>query len=165
MKLREVAKSLCGIDIEKKLINLVRQELGIQDIFSGNAEALEEIPFEGIFEVILVGDLIEHLSSPGCMLESVKRFMSSHSELIITTPDVLRLMANLRVNLGIFNESPAHICAFSIYTLANLLNRHGFTICEAYTGFDHPAQSVKQKAFYRIGSMYFKLFPAQGGGH
>lgn len=90
----------------------------------GDAELLDRSPLRGTFDVIVFGNLIEHLSFPGRALEGVRRFMAPNSELVISTPKAFGLLANVRIGLGRFYGGNEHLAAYSRFTLPALLARH-----------------------------------------
>jgi len=112
------------------------------------------------FDVLVVSDIIEHLSNPGLMLEGIKRFCDQNSIIIITTPHSFGLMNYLRFIFGKFHEGTEHVITFNIPNLINLLKKHGFhveTIDMCYQN-----HSYKKKLF-KIGKLFFKRFPKFGG--
>jgi len=48
---------------------------------------LENVAIEQKFDIIVCGELIEHIENPGLMLDGIKRFMNDDRILIITTPN------------------------------------------------------------------------------
>jgi hypothetical protein len=78
------------------------------------------------------------LSNPGLMLEGIKRFMNNDSELLITTPNAFGLLHFTKWVAGCFKEGNDHVLSFQIYTLSNLLRRHGFSINQVHTCYNRP---------------------------
>src|SRR6266545_3648435 len=67
--LRKRAARLVGVDLDKD--SLIRMAaLGYQDLHHGNAERLDEAGIDEKFEIIVAGDLLEHITRPGDMLDS-----------------------------------------------------------------------------------------------
>ena len=66
--------------------------LGIfTNIVAGDVEKLGELRLRGPFDVVVAGDIIEHLSNPGMMLDGVRALCTAESSLIITTPNAFGL--------------------------------------------------------------------------
>jgi len=61
-------KEVLGVDIDKTKINRLRK-LGY-NVICGNAE---RIKINKKFDVVIAGELIEHLSNPGLFLENIKK--------------------------------------------------------------------------------------------
>ncbi|MBO0181221.1 hypothetical protein J0682_30075, partial [Vibrio parahaemolyticus] len=74
------------------------------------------------FDVIVAGEIIEHLNNPGLFLSGVRRFMHRDSKLVITTINAYCAMRffvyALRGRRGI-NEfvHPDHVAYYSYSTL------------------------------------------------
>lgn len=147
-----IAKSVIGLDIDRDGIEKAKKE-GIQNIFYCNVENIGDIKmssFRKEFDIILAGEIIEHLSNPGLFLENIKGFFSSKTEMIITTPNALCLHRYIYTFFtGYERVHPEHMCYFSYNTLKELLVRHGFIIKETY--------------YYTLGNniekMIYKIFP------
>lgn len=128
----EVSNRSVGIDLDKKGIDIAKNE-GIQNIIWGNVEEMENISLNEKFTLIVAGEIIEHLSNPGNFLDGVKKFFSHDTEMIITTPNSFcfqRFIPTLILKKETVH--PDHTCYYSYNTLANLLERHGFSIKEYY---------------------------------
>lgn len=107
--MKKQAKSLLGIDIE---------DSNDKDIVKGN---IENYKFNKKFDVVIAGDLIEHLDNPGMFLDNINKCMHKDSILIITTPNAKWFTVILKPN-------PTHTLWHDKYTLSYLLNKHKFKI-------------------------------------
>ena len=161
-KLRSVCKEVVGVDHDKAAVNELRR-LGFDEIIYGNAEHLEQVGLNKIFDIVLCGDLIEHLSNPGLMLEGAKLFMDAQSEFIISAPNSFGGLHFLRYCFGAFREGNDHVLSFSVFTLNNLLRRHRFVISETYSCYNRPPANRLDSLRYRVGVPFFKAFPKLGG--
>jgi len=161
--LTRVASEVIGLDLNAKAVNMLRQELGCEDLLIGDVEHLEQLPLKRTFAVIVFGDLIEHLSCPGLALEGIRRFMSDDSELIISTPNAFSLLANVRFTLGRFRDGAEHVAHYSKFALSTLLERHHLETTEFFTCFDRPPQSWLQRFRFALGTPVFKIAPERGG--
>lgn len=89
---------------------------------------------EKSFHVATLWDVIEHLSDPLPAMESVFRLLTPGGYVAISTPNVDGLYPKASylpakiLNYWTHVEPPAHLCQFSIRTLASLLSRAGFDI-------------------------------------
>ncbi len=81
-RIATVADSVVGLD----LLEADAAELNARGyhIVVGNAE---DFDLSREFDVIVAGDLIEHLSNPGRFLEAAARHMGPDSRLVVTTPN------------------------------------------------------------------------------
>lgn len=126
------AKSTIGIDLNKKVFGFLRRNLGITNIVYGNVEDPTTFDLQpGSLkktQVVLIPDLIEHLSNPGNMLEGIKKHFPANVKIIILTPNPFawyNFVATL-FNKEIF--TPYHTLYFTSESMKILLNQHGFKL-------------------------------------
>ena len=127
-KIMASASYAVGIDYLKDEVEIIKKELGLVAYF-GDATNLHEVDLQETFDVIVCGELIEHISNPGLMLDGIKRFMHDESILIITTPNPWSVLWIRHMNSN-YNEenwlNKEHVCWYSFQTLKQLLGRHGY---------------------------------------
>ena len=128
-RLMKVAGSVAGLDIDADGIEKARS-MGVQNIIHGDLERLDEVNIAGKFDVIVAGEIIEHLTNPGLFLSGVKRFFGSHTEMLVTTPNAFSLHRFLLALRGIEYVHPDHVCYYSYTTLEHLLMCNGFSVDE-----------------------------------
>lgn len=127
-KIANTAKKLVGIDYLKNEVELIRKKFDY-DVYFGNVMKLNKVDISKKFDVIVCGELIEHISNPGLMLDGIKRFMHLNTILIITTPNPWRdlWVKNMYTNnLEINWINPEHVCWYSFQTLKQLLFRYNY---------------------------------------
>jgi len=134
------ASEIVGVDYLENDVNIIREKYNYEGYF-GDANHLENVPLNRTFDVIVCGELIEHITNPGLMLEGVKRFMHADSVLIITTPNKWASYYIHQARKKVNEESwinPEHSCWYSHYTLKNTLSRHGYAEVryDYYFGFE-----------------------------
>ena len=139
-----VASAITGIDYLEEDVKIIRKKYNYEGYF-GDANHLENVKLDRTFDVIVCGELIEHITSPGLMLEGIKRFMHNDSILIITTPNPWDMTFIKKIRKGSTEENwinPEHICWYSKYTLKNTLARHGYVEkkYDYYFGFETARQ-------------------------
>lgn len=128
-RLMKVAGSVVGLDIDADGIEKARSA-GIQNIIHGDLERLDEVNIASKFDIIVAGEIIEHLSNPGLFLAGVRRFFGSNTEMVVTTPNVFSLHRFLIALRGFEYVHPDHVCYYSYTTLEHLLIGHGFAVEE-----------------------------------
>jgi len=104
------------------------------------------------FDVILAGEIIEHLSNPGLFLKQCKKHLKKEGFLILSTPSTFNLYENLknvlflRINPPV---NPEHTFYYSPSTIKELIERESFKV-EKIDFFD----------FYGsyLGKIRFNLF-------
>jgi hypothetical protein len=111
--------TVVGVDYSEAVVNEYRR-LGIfTNIVVGNVERLNELRIDEKFDVILCGDIIEHISNPGLMLEGTKRLCHSNIKVIVTTPHAFCLMNYLRFALNKFDDGVEHVRIFNMQNIKN----------------------------------------------
>ena len=86
-QLLKVALTVAGIDRDERAIEMIRSKVGWDNLHAADVEHLERLDLRGTFDVVLFGNLVEHLSCPGLALNGIHRFMNENSEMIISTPN------------------------------------------------------------------------------
>ncbi len=148
-KLSQVA-DVVGVDYSIEVIEEYGR-LGIfTNIVAGNVEELTELPLPGPFDVVIAGDIIEHLSNPGMMLDGIRAFCTADTSLIITTPNAFGLPNYGRFLLHRFKEGEEHVLSFNATTLSQLLNRHGYKVIRLETCFQ-PLSADRYGPLFTIG--------------
>jgi len=106
-----------------------REELGLEVVRAGLFEA--ELPAGG-FEVVTLGDVIEHLTDPGAALERIRDLLVPDGLLWMALPDAGSLVAR---GLGRrwWSVIPTHVQYFTRASIRELLERAGFQVLEITT--------------------------------
>lgn len=97
------------------------------DVLAGDAESFS---IGRQFNVIVAGELIEHLSNPGKFFERVNEHLLSGGKMILTTPNPWYARRFLEAAIGGINVNPEHTAWFDKQTLTELLNRYDLTVSE-----------------------------------
>jgi SAM-dependent methyltransferase len=127
-KIACVAKKLVGIDYLADEIQKIKEKYNYQCYYA-DVTKLGDLSLNDKFDIIVCGELIEHLENPGLMLEGVKKFMKSDALLIITTPNPWSKQRIKLIKSGILEKewlNIEHTCWFSYQTLSQLLERKGY---------------------------------------
>lgn len=133
-ELAKIAGELYGFDFDQAGIDILEKH-GTKNLYRADLEKLEEVDLNEKFDVIVAGEMIEHLSNPGLFLRGIKRFMHSETDLLITTINAysgLRFaIYGLRGKGGI-NEPvhPDHVSYYSYKTLSLVLQRENLVVKE-----------------------------------
>jgi SAM-dependent methyltransferase len=130
--LARTASSLYGIDSDAKGIELL-ENAGFKNIYPGDLENLDNVEIDETFDVIVAGEMIEHLNNPGLFLNGIKRFMNAETRLVLTTINAycgMRFaMYGVRGKRGrVEFVHPDHVAYYSYSTLKLLLERHGMHV-------------------------------------
>jgi predicted TPR repeat methyltransferase len=127
------AAQLCiGVDVLEQGLEVMRRrgyEVVLHDLRTG----LGTIADKGPFDVIVAGELIEHVESLDMLFDVASALLASDGQLIITTPNPYaphRVRAGQR---GIVWENVDHILYAFPSGIAELAERHGLVLSEATT--------------------------------
>ena len=137
-RLMSVAARIVGLDYLKEEVDEIQKTVGCECVV-GDCLDLDNEDLDGTFDVIVCGELIEHLENPKAMLDGIRRFCTKNSVIIITTPNPWdrKWIANTQSGL---NEktwlNPEHVCWFSMETLKNMLTRCGYEVVRADRYFE-----------------------------
>lgn len=137
LQLLGVARELWGLDGDERGLAQLEAR-GIPNLVRGDLEQLHDVRLETPFDVIVAGEIIEHLSNPGLFLRGIKHLMGDDTILAITTVNAYcaaRAVTYALAGRGGRQEPvhPDHVAYYSYATLHHLLDRHGFTV--AHTSF------------------------------
>jgi 2-polyprenyl-3-methyl-5-hydroxy-6-metoxy-1,4-benzoquinol methylase len=123
--LKQVASTLDGMDLYEDGVNYLRT-LGY-NIALGDAQN-----FDGgkTYDVIVAGDLIEHLDNPGDFLDCCNAHLRDGGKLLLSTPNpwYWRFCVKAAFFGGRVNPNPEHTIWLCPTVLGHLLSRHGLRI-------------------------------------
>ena len=108
-QVKAVAKSYTGIDV---------QTPNSPDVVQGN---MENYDFGRTFDVVIAGDVIEHVSNQGLFLDNIVRHLRDDGVLIITTP-------NAKWPTVFLSPHPDHVLWHDRSTLRGVVRRHGLEV-------------------------------------
>jgi len=122
------ARYCLGVDIEKDELKKLRDK-GYNVKFAD----VETMNLGEKFEVVVAGELVEHLSNPGLFIQQANLHLEKDGLLIITTPNAFSFGFIYRKLLGkTMRVHDQHTCFFDVQTATQLLNRYGFEVQDVY---------------------------------
>lgn len=127
-KIDSVAKTLVGFDYLKDDVEILKNKYNYEAYYA-DVMNLQEVELNQTFDVVVCGELIEHIENPGLMLDGIKRFMNKDTILIITTPNPWMKQRVSLVNSDVKESewlNKEHVSWYSYQTLKQLLERKGF---------------------------------------
>lgn len=159
--IKMTANKLIGFDFEKEEVEKL-QKKGY-NIHYANIEEINTYTKE-TFDVIVLGSVIEHLSNPGLMLDSIRKLCHDNTIIIISTINAWspRYFVSAFVNEEERTCRPDHVTWYSHYVMEVLLKRHGFLISEKCFYNFYPLKITGIRPFFRI--MIKRLFPVLSHG-
>ncbi len=124
--LAQSARELVGIDLDRAGVDAARAAgyeayaIDCCDPVAVSAAGID------LADVVVAGEVIEHLDRPGSFLDGVHHLVAPGGVLVVTTPNAVgwinafALLGNLEVN------HPDHVVMFTCRTLDAMLVRHGW---------------------------------------
>ncbi|MCM8776273.1 MAG: class I SAM-dependent methyltransferase [Candidatus Omnitrophica bacterium] len=126
--LKSCARNVLGVDYQAKEVTRLKEKG--YDVVCADVESLN---LNRLFDVVIAGNIIEHLSNPGLFLEGVKRHLRPNGIFILTTDNGYGLRSLKAV---LFRDrirpNQEHTLAFEEEVLRQLLIRHGFQVSDFY---------------------------------
>ena len=128
--LKEISRNLIGIDLYDNGIEYLKKQ-GF-NVLTADAQCFDP---NRTFDVIVAGDIIEHLEDFHGFLEICKKHMHIDSRLLISTPNpwywrnTIKAAFSQEVSVNL-----EHTCWLCPRTLRQLVNRHGMDIGEIEFG-------------------------------
>ncbi|WP_315789084.1 class I SAM-dependent methyltransferase [Fischerella sp. JS2] len=150
------AKTCLGVDILEDDVKKL-QSMGFNIICAD----ITQSPLEEKFDVIVCGEVLEHLDTPGNLLASATKMLLPEGRLVLSVPNPWYINVVLK---NILNGSPYidnvdHVCWFDPCTLCELGERHGL-ILDNFIGVAVTAQELSNlhtKVFFGLTPFFINL--------
>jgi SAM-dependent methyltransferase len=124
--LARTARDLVGIDLDTPGVDAARAQG--YEAYALDACDQAAVAAAGIVpaDVVVAGEVIEHLDDPGSFLQGMHHLVAPGGVLVVTTPNANGLV-NAFALLGNFEVNhPDHVVMFTCRTLDGMLIRHGW---------------------------------------
>jgi SAM-dependent methyltransferase len=127
------AKELVGIDLDAEGVEAARRQG--YEAYVADCRDPEQVDALALApaEVVVAGEVIEHLDDPGSFLEGLHRLLAPGGRLVLTTPNASGLLNGFAAMAGAEINHPDHVILFSWRTLTNLMGRHGWEVVDTVT--------------------------------
>jgi 2-polyprenyl-3-methyl-5-hydroxy-6-metoxy-1,4-benzoquinol methylase len=133
------------------------------EVLVGDVETLE-LPFElGSFDVVLCGDLIEHLREPEPFLARMRPLLRDDGRLVLTTPNVANWSVRLALLAGRWRYTErgildrTHVHLFTRRTLVEALERALYRVVEL--DYTVPVPGIGSPSVERVAHAVGRLRP------
>jgi len=145
-QIKEVAYHVIGIDILEDDTNILNKN-GYEIVCAN----VENFNLNKTFDIIVAGDLIEHLSNIGLFLDCVKKHMHKDSLLIISTPNPFNIEQTMTaVFQNEISINDQHTTWLSPHNFWELSNRHNLSIIDFYW--------VNTRFDFKVTRRFYKFF-------
>jgi SAM-dependent methyltransferase len=131
-ELEKIAGEIYGFDFDQAGIDILNRH-GAKNLYRADLEKLDKVDLDETFDVIIAGEMIEHLNNPGLFLRGIKRFMNPETSLIITTINAycgMRFWQYFLRGKNGANEPvhPDHVAYYSYSTLNLIIRRENLEV-------------------------------------
>lgn len=153
--------TVVGLELDPTAAAMAREVC--EEVLVGDVETME-LPFEpGSFDVVLCGDLIEHLRDPEAFLARVRPLLRAEGRVVLSTPNVANWAMRLGLlagrwrytERGILDRTHTHL--FTRSTLVETLERAGYRVVEL--DFTVPLPVARTPATERVAHAVGRLRP------
>lgn len=134
-----VARSAVGIDYLEKEVAAIRETVGCE-CYTGDVMRLGDLGLKEKFDVIVCGELIEHVESARDLLAGIKELCHEGTDVIITTPNPWDRKWAAYMRSGRLEAewaNPEHVAWYSMMTLTKLLERCDYEVIRAEHYFEN----------------------------
>lgn len=156
-----------GIDLEPHRLDQGRKlakKYG-KNVHFENAK-FEDLNNLGVYDLVLLGEVLEHFTDPGQVLVKIKRLLNSNGKILITTPNMPSLRNRLKFALlGIFpDNNREHKYYFDYKRLSSVISAAGYEIVYFTTNFTNIILMSKMISYFEsiFLSWFTLLFPKSG---
>ncbi len=152
-QLAEVAAEIVGVDVDEDGLAAMRAE-GFDVIKADITRDTEELLERDPFDVVVAGELIEHLDAPIRLFRLAAQLLRPEGRLLISTPNPYALWRGRKGARRETWESADHVAYYPPTGIAELADRAGLELLVAAT-VDQPtrrrmlARSVKRRLYGR----------------
>lgn len=139
-KFKENDCYVAGVEIDEESTRVAKQYC--DEIIVGDLEQIKELPYpERFFDVIVYGDILEHLKRPDLVLKSMKKYLKNDGYVVACIPNFLYYRNRFKMLLGKFQYQDTgtldftHLRFFTLKTAKKLFESCSYRICKVdYTG-------------------------------
>lgn len=124
--IKQRAKRVVGVDILPEAIEQLKADG--YDVQQGNVETMA---LGEKFDVIVAGDIIEHLNDFDAFFNRVKEHLNADGVFLVTTPNPVNYLRLMRILIkGSAGGNKQHTCWFTPKVLVQLAQRFGFELAD-----------------------------------
>ena len=146
------AKTLVGIDLDVEGVQAARA--AGYEAYSIDCRDSAAVAASGISpaELVIAGEVIEHLDAPGPFLDALHALVAPGGELVLTTPNASGLLNTVAALAGREVNHPDHVVMFSWRTLQAILARHGWEVVETATYVPSMKDGARRAGVMALGA-------------
>ncbi len=131
-RLHEAGAEVTGVDIDEEAAEIARPYC--EKLLISNLDDFESVQLEGVYDMVIAADVLEHLRDPEVVLSKLKRFVKRDGWLVVSLPNVVNLYVRLNVLLGRFPYHSkgildrTHLHFYTLKSAESMLKKTGWHV-------------------------------------
>ena len=165
-QISQCTESLDGLDMNPKAIDLVSKTFNGQYFLEDLTKPGLETTIGKQYELIVLGDVIEHLDACQPALKNLGRLLAPGGQLIISTVNAYYIESLIKMLFRYESVHEEHTAYFSYITMRRLLSMNGFKVDEFmyYAKRMKKFDSLAHRIGYSAGQLFTHFFPQYAMG-
>ena len=129
-KVHAAAREVTGVDVNPHSLAIMSEALPARYVEADITDVGASETIGGAYELILLGDVIEHLDCFRSALQNLRSLLTDDGELVITTANAYNAEAILKLVFRYESVHEEHTCYFSYFTMRRLLEMNDLSISD-----------------------------------
>lgn len=125
-KLSLVARCLIGIDTASE--DVLSMTEGGYDVRVIDAQNMSKHSWDDTFDIVLLADVIEHISNPGLVVDEARKLLSEKGKVIVTVPNAFGIVRYLKSLFRYEQVHHDHVAYYSSGVLETLAQNTGLKL-------------------------------------
>jgi len=129
---KENGCEVVGIELDDESARIAKKYC--KEVIKGDVETINLNYPDGYFDVIVFGDILEHLKNPQAVLLNLKRYLNNNGYIVYSIPNIAHITVRLMLLLGKWEYEDmglldrTHLRFFTKKTAIELVKSAGFEI-------------------------------------
>ena len=148
-----------GHELDPEVAERARQVC--ERVYVGDLSTFDPDELEGVYNVLLFGDTLEHLPDPAAVLRRLRTRLRPDGALIISVPNVANWFVRLSLLAGRFDYADrgimdrTHLRFYTVRTVAEMLDEAGFRVESLVGSIPVPGVTSERagRITHRIGTL------------
>jgi 2-polyprenyl-3-methyl-5-hydroxy-6-metoxy-1,4-benzoquinol methylase len=122
---------------------------------------------EQAFDVILMGDVLEHLIDPQAVLEQIQPLLAPKASIVVSLPNIVYWITRLKILFGRFEYESygildhTHLRFFTPKTAREMIETAGYEIMRFHPVFGGPLTRYARPLWQRLANWFPAVFAGQ----
>jgi 2-polyprenyl-3-methyl-5-hydroxy-6-metoxy-1,4-benzoquinol methylase len=122
---------------------------------------------EHSFDVILMGDVLEHLIGPQAVLEQIQPLLAPNASIVISLPNIVYLGTRVRILFGRFEYESfgildhTHLRFFTPKTAREMIEAAGYEVMRFHPVFGGPLSAYARPLWQQLANWFPGVFAGQ----